>query len=326
MIFRRGFAWALVLAALFATLSSGAAVAAVGHGSTSANLAKLAAGVSQKPAAPRGGENIASSVGGQAAGWSGGILALEGFRRLAAPLTSALGSGLASFLPPGIARVAAGLVTEVASGAAFKMGMDAGQDLLTTGSVKKPDWLEVTGAAVGMVAGGLLGKPLGPIGEAIGSWLGWSLGENLAKQLRAGKGVSLTAAFKDIDVPRLALQAVTAEGAALVAGPLVTGVLGLTGTAGAIARIAVQIGLSAGASVIARKVGDELLGPEDDDKGEAAAPPNDLPALERGAQDAYRRFVEASRNPATPQPTLSKTLADYRAARTRLDSARSGAR
>ena len=320
-----------------------AAAAAVGHGSTAAGLAKLAASVGERakvPLAPGHAEpGFMASVQGEVAGWSGGILALEGFRRLAAPLTAALGSGLGSFLPPGIARTAAGVVTELVSGAAFKVGMDAGQDLLTTGTVKKPDWLEVGGAAIGMVAGGMLGKPLGPIGEAIGSWLGWSLGENLAKNYRAGKGFSITQAFADIDVGRLVLQAVTAEGAALIAGPLVTTLFGLTGTAGTIASIAVQIGLSAGATVIARKIGDELFGPEKEADGSAAkdgaqgaearpaadAPPaaGDLPALEKAAQDAYRRFVVASRSTGTGQAGLTRALADYRAAQQRLATARS---
>lgn len=273
--------------------------AAVGHGTTAANLARLTAGVEPKAKG--------ASAAGEAGGWAGGILALEGFRQLARPLTSLLGSGP-------VARIA----TELISGAAFKVGMDAGSDLLGSGTVRKPDWLEVGGAAAGMVVGGLLGKPLGPIGEAIGSWLGWSFGENLVKNYRAGKGWNLVEAAKSIDLPRLALQAVATEGAGLIARPLAGRVLGLGGAAGTIASIALQIGLTVGASAVASKIGDDLLGSED----EAPEAASQLPSLEAETQEAYRRFVAASRNPATGQPELAKALADYRSARSRLAAAK----
>lgn len=295
----------LVVVLLVALASPGDA--AVGHGSTGATLAKMTADL--KPGA-------AANTAGEAAGWSGGILALEGIRRLVKPLSTALSSGLASILPPGIARATAGIATELVSGAAFKVGMDAGTDLLTTGSVRKPDWLEVGAAAVGMVAGGLLGKPLGPIGEAIGSWLGWSLGENLVRNYRDGKGWDLFAAAKDIDLPRLALQAVATEGAGLLARPLVASVLGMGGAAGSIASIAVQIGLTVGAAVVARKVGDAVLGPEDE------GDEKDLATLENDSRQAYRRFVEASRNPSAGQETLAKALSDYKSAQSALASAK----
>lgn len=318
--------FALALLALALAFLPAGVSAAVGHGTPAANLAKFASTVPVRAetaaAAGKAGAGELAGVTSQAAGWSGGILASEGLRRVTAPLTTAVSAGLASFLPSGIARTAGLLLGELVSGAAFKVGMDAGQDLAAEGRIKRPDWLEVGAAAAGMVIGGQLLKPfLGPIGEAIGSWVGWSLAENLVRQYRAGEGLSLIKAFGKIDVPRLALQAVSAEGAALVARPLMQGVLGLSGPLGLVAGLGLQIALTAGASVVANKIADSVLGPEDDTaRGEG------LPALERTSQDAYRRFVETSRSAGPGDARAGQALEEYRAAKSRFDSARAAAR
>jgi hypothetical protein len=273
--------------------------AGFGHGSMSSRISELAAR--------------------EAGGWSGGILASEGAKRITAPISNAVSSGLASFLPPGLARTTAKVLGELVTGAAFKVGMDVGDDLAAGRAIQKPDWLEVGAAAAGMVIGGAVLRPfLGTFGDAIGGWIGWSLAENLVRQYRKGEGLDVVKAFGAIDVPRLALQAVSAEGALVLAKPLVQRVLGLSGPLGVVAGIGLQIALTAGASYVANRIADGLFGKRAEDE-----PLTDLPALERSAQEAYRKFVEASRSNGAD---VSRAFAAYRDARARLDAARASAR
>lgn len=309
----------LVLALVAALACAPRAHAAVGHGNLSASVTRLAATVpprGERPAAPTGTgpASALSALRGEAATWGGGIVAAEGARRLTAPVSSALARGLASVLPSGIARTAGTVLAELVTGAAFKVGMDEGESLASTGRLKRLDWLEVGASAAGMVIGGHLLRPfLGPIGEALGGWLGWSLGETLVRQYRRGEGLSLTKALGDMDVPRLALQALAAEGALAVAAPLVKQAFGLGGPLGIVAGVGAQIALTAGASYVANKIADGVFGSRRDDQ--------DLPALEREARQAYERFVAASRGGG---PGLRKALDEYRAAASRLQAARQG--
>ena len=317
----RRLAIALILLA-FIVLGGGPAVAAVGHGVSGTSVAKFVESAT-KPGAPisrPGGHGIMESIQSQAASWSGGILALEGFRKLASPITSAISAGLSKILPSGAATMVGRLTSEFISGAAFKVGMDASTGLLKTGQLKAPDWLEVGAAAAGMVLGGALLRPLGPIGEAIGSWVGWSLGENLVKNYRAGKGWNLFQAFQDIDVPRLAIQAVSAEGAGLVAQPLANALLGgiipMGGPLGLVAGLGIQIGITALASTVANRVADSLLGKSKDEEDDS------VPALEERSKKAYAHFVLTSRSKGATDAETVQALGDYRAAKHKLDMAK----
>src|SRR5262245_49506028 len=107
--------WLFLLAALLVFPFD--AGAAVGRGASGSGIARMVAHV---PAAP-GAKLPVPRAMGEAAGWTGGILALEGFRKLGEPLTRALASGLGKFLPGGAAGKLAGLATEFLGGAALKV-------------------------------------------------------------------------------------------------------------------------------------------------------------------------------------------------------------
>ncbi|MBI4871358.1 MAG: hypothetical protein HY814_07300 [Candidatus Riflebacteria bacterium] len=251
----------------------------------------------------------------------------SGLRRFGSDLAEDLSGRLpADFADEGIGRLTGGLLGSVLPGGvghfvgdlvgnfAWKVAYDAGTNVYgaaTRGEpLKKIDWGEAGAAALGAaVVGGALGAVLGPaLGGTVGVYVGWSLGTEILRELRAGRGFSLSRVLQRADILGSAVEGLAVAGAVALAGTL--------GPMGFLTGILVRATFASVAATLASMALAKLRGPptevSDSEDLQASGPEPGLVApAGLSSRGAYAQLLSTLRSRSPNDPAVKSAHSDY---------------